>query len=131
MNPKEKRIMWTSILAPILIVMGVTLLVLGSIPIKNSIEDNTLIVHFVIGKKVIDITDARFLPVPDDVEISKPVCADDLEYPLDPNLEDIDPLTGIDNAIPLRFPVAAKFVVVAILNALAFLAASALSLALA
>ena len=68
MNPKEKRIMWTSILAPILIVMGVTLLVLGSIPIKNSIEDNTLIVHYVIGKKVIDITDARFLPVPDDVD---------------------------------------------------------------
>ena len=60
--------MLTSILAPILIVMGVTLLVLGSIPIKNSIEDNTLIVHYVIGKKVIDITDARFLPVPDDVD---------------------------------------------------------------
>ena len=49
MNQKEKRIMWTSILAPILIVMGVTLFVLGSIPIKNSIEDNTLTVHFVIG----------------------------------------------------------------------------------
>ena len=68
MNPKEKRIMWTSILAPILIVMGVTLLVLGSIPIKNIIEDNTLIVSFVIGKKVIDVTDAKFLPVPDDVD---------------------------------------------------------------
>ena len=68
MNPKEKRIMWTSILAPILIVMGVTLLVLGSIPVKNSIQDNTLSVTFVIGKKVIDITGARFLPVPDDVD---------------------------------------------------------------
>ena len=68
MDYKEKRIMWTSILAPILIIMGVTLLVLGSLPIKNTIEDNTLTVHFIIGKKVIDVTDAKFLPVPDDVD---------------------------------------------------------------
>ena len=68
MNQSEIRIMWTSILAPILIVIGVTLLVLGSIPVKNSIEDNTLTVHFVIGKKVIDVTGAKFLPVPDDVD---------------------------------------------------------------
>ena len=60
--------MWTSILAPILIVMGVTLLVLGSLPIKNTIEDNTLIVNFIIGKKVIDVSGAKFLPVPDDVD---------------------------------------------------------------
>ena len=60
--------MWTSILATILIVIGVTLLVLVSIPVKISIEDNTLTVHFVIGKKVIDITGAKFLPVPDDVD---------------------------------------------------------------
>ena len=60
--------MWTSILAPILIVIGVTLLVLVSVPVKNSIEDNTLTVHFLIGKKVIDMTDAQFLPVPDDVD---------------------------------------------------------------
>ena len=58
MNQKEKRIIWTSILAPILIVMGVTLLVLGSIPIKNTIEDNTLTVNFIIGKKVIDVSGA-------------------------------------------------------------------------
>ena len=31
--------------------MEVTLFVLGSIPVKNSIEDNTLTVHFVIGNK--------------------------------------------------------------------------------
>ena len=68
MNQREIRIMWTSILAPILIVIGVTLLVLGSIPVKNSIEDNTLTVHFVIGKKVIDVTDAKFLSVPDDID---------------------------------------------------------------
>ena len=68
MNPKEKRIMWASVLASILIVIGVNLLVLGSIPIKNTIENNTLIVNFIIGKKVIDVTDAKFLPVPDDVD---------------------------------------------------------------
>ena len=43
--------MWTSVLAPILIVMGVTLLVLGSLPIKSTIEDNTLTVNFVVGKE--------------------------------------------------------------------------------
>ena len=59
--------MWTSIFAPILIVIGVALLVLGSLPIKNTIKDNTLTVNFVVGKKVIDVTDAKFLPVPDDV----------------------------------------------------------------
>ena len=68
MNPKEKRIMWASVLASILIVMGVNLLVLGSIPVKNTIENNTLIVNFIIGKKVIDVTDAKFLPVPNDVD---------------------------------------------------------------
>ena len=68
MNPKEKRIMWASVLASILIVMGVNLLVLGSIPVKNTIENNTLIVNFIIGKKVIDVTDAKSLPVPDDVD---------------------------------------------------------------
>ena len=68
MNKKEKTIMWTSILAPILIVIGVTLLILGSLPMKNTIEDNTLTVNFVIGKKVVDVTDAKFLPVPDDID---------------------------------------------------------------
>ena len=67
MTLKEKRIMWTSVLASILIVMGVNLLVIGSIPVKNTIENNTLTVNFIIGKKVIDVTDAKFLPVPDDV----------------------------------------------------------------
>ena len=68
MNQKEKRIMWASVLASILIVMGVNLLVLGSIPVKNTIENNTLIVNFIIGKMVIDVPDAKFLPVPDDVD---------------------------------------------------------------
>ena len=62
------KIMTTSALATAIILIGVTLLVLGSIPTKNTIEGNTLTVHFMIGTKVIDITDAKFLPVPDDVD---------------------------------------------------------------
>jgi hypothetical protein len=61
------KIMTISTLATVLLIIGATLLVLGSIPTKNTIEENTLTVHFIIGKKVIDITDAKFLPVPDDV----------------------------------------------------------------
>ena len=60
--------MTTSALATAIIILGVTLLVLGSIPTKNTIEDNTLTVHFLIGRKVIDITGAKFVPVPDDVD---------------------------------------------------------------
>ena len=60
--------MTTSALATAIILIGVTLLVLGSIPTKNTIEGNTLTVHFIIGKKVIDITGAKFMPVPDDVD---------------------------------------------------------------
>jgi hypothetical protein len=62
------KIMTTSALATAIILIGVTLLVLGSIPTKNTIEGNTLTVHFVIGKKIIDITGAKFMPVPDDVD---------------------------------------------------------------
>ena len=60
--------MTTSALATAIIIAGVALLLLGSIPTKNTIEDNTLTVHFLIGEKVIDMTDAKFLPVPDDVD---------------------------------------------------------------
>ena len=60
--------MTTSFLATAIILIGVTLLILGTIPTKNSLEGNTLTVHFLIGRKVIDMTDARFLPVPDDVD---------------------------------------------------------------
>ena len=60
--------MTTSALATAIIILGVILLVLGSIPTKNTIEDNTLTVHFLIGRKVIDITGAKFMPVPDDVD---------------------------------------------------------------
>ena len=65
-----KKVMTTSFLASILIIAGTILLVLGTIPVQNTLIDNTLTVNFVIGKKVIDVTDAKFLPVPDDVDKS-------------------------------------------------------------
>ena len=63
-----KKVMTTSFLATILIIAGTILLVLGTIPVQNTLIDNTLTVNFVIGKKVIDVTDAKFLPVPDDID---------------------------------------------------------------
>ena len=63
----NKRIMGTSRLAGILIVLGCVLLVLSTLPIHNEIKDNKLTVKFIIGKDVIDLTNAKFLPVPEDV----------------------------------------------------------------
>ena len=60
--------MTISTLGTIILIIDVSIMVLGSIPTKNSIEGNTLTVHFMIGRKVIDITDAKFLPIPDDVD---------------------------------------------------------------
>ena len=60
--------MWTSTLFGALIVCGVVLLLLSTLPMENKIEGNTLTVKFVIGKKTIDIAGAVFLPVPDDVD---------------------------------------------------------------
>ena len=67
MNKKDKGIMGTSLLSAVLIVLGVIVLVLGSLPKDCIIENDTLTVKFVIGKKVIDIEGAHFMPVPDDV----------------------------------------------------------------
>ena len=61
------KIMGISTIAAILITVGVVLLVLGSLPMENRLEGNTLTVKFIIGKKVIDMTDARFMPVPEEV----------------------------------------------------------------
>ena len=58
--------MWISTIAGVLIVIGTILLVLSTLPTENKLEGDKLIVHFVIGKKVIDIKDAKFLPVPED-----------------------------------------------------------------
>ncbi len=64
---KMKTIMSTSVLATILIVVGCILLVLGSLPMQNTVEGNNLVVKFVIGKKVIDISDAVVMPIPEEV----------------------------------------------------------------
>ena len=62
-----KTIVLISVIAPILIIIGVVLLVLGSLPVENNIEGNNLVVNFVIGKKTIDISDAVVMPIPEDV----------------------------------------------------------------
>jgi len=59
--------MLTSTLAAILITNGAVLLVLGTLPMENKVEGKNLVVKFVIGKKVIDISDAVVMPVPDEV----------------------------------------------------------------
>ena len=59
--------MLTSTLAAILITVGAVLLVLGTLPMENKDEGKNLVVKFVIGKKVIDISDAVVMPVPDEV----------------------------------------------------------------
>ena len=62
-----KIVMWTSVLATILIVAGCILLLLGTLPMQNTVEGNNLVVKFVIGKKVIDISDAVVMPIPEEV----------------------------------------------------------------
>lgn len=62
-----QRIMWTSSVAGILILIGCVFLVLGTLPMQTKIEDDKLTVKFVIGKTVIDLKDAHFFPVPDEV----------------------------------------------------------------
>ena len=67
LNMNIKNIMWTSTLAVAMIVAGTTLLVLGTLPMENKVEGKELIVKFIIGRKVIDITDAVVKPIPDEV----------------------------------------------------------------
>ena len=64
---KNKKIMLTSTLAAILITVGAVLLVLSTLPMENKVEGKNLVVKFVIGKKVIDVSDAVVMPVPDEV----------------------------------------------------------------
>lgn len=58
--------MSVSVIAGVLVALGVVLLVLGGIPVRNTLEGDTLTVKFVVGKKVIDMTGAKFYPVPED-----------------------------------------------------------------
>lgn len=64
---KPKRIMWITVVGTILLIAGSVLSVLGTLPMENKIEGKSLIVKFVIGKKVIDISDAVVLPIPAEV----------------------------------------------------------------
>ena len=64
---KVKSIMSISIIATILIIAGCVLLILGTVPMENTYDGKTLTVKYIIGKDVIDMTDAQFLPVPEEV----------------------------------------------------------------
>ena len=55
-----------SLIAGVLIIAGSLLLVLGTVPVKNTLEGKTLTVKYIIGKQTIDMTDAHFYPVPED-----------------------------------------------------------------
>lgn len=63
-----RKIMWISITGGILITLGLILLILSTIPTKNELKDDTLTVHYIIGKKEIDMTDAKILPIPQDID---------------------------------------------------------------
>ena len=62
----NSRIMSISLIAGVLIIAGSLLLVLGTVPVKNTLEGKTLTVKYIIGKQTIDMTDAHFYPVPED-----------------------------------------------------------------
>ena len=55
-------------IATILIIVAVVLLALSTIPVSNKMENDTLVVKFILGSKVIDLKNARFLPVPEETE---------------------------------------------------------------
>ena len=57
-----------SLFAGILIIAGSFLLVLSTVPVQNKVEGNELVVKFIIGKKVIDLTDAVVMPVPEETK---------------------------------------------------------------
>ena len=63
-----KKVMWISILATVLIFAGVTLLLLCSIPVKNTLENKVLTVQYILGKDTIDMTNAHFMPVPEETQ---------------------------------------------------------------
>lgn len=63
---KNISIMTITILGTALIIAGASLLILGTLPMQNTVEGKDLVVKFVIGKKVIDISDAVVKPIPED-----------------------------------------------------------------
>lgn len=63
---KNISIMTITILGTALIIAGASLLILGTLPMQNTVEGKELVVKFVIGKKVIDISDAVVKHIPED-----------------------------------------------------------------
>lgn len=63
-----KKIMVASTIATTFIIIGVFLLILTSIPVSNTLQDDTLTINFIIGKKKVDMKDAVFMPVPEETQ---------------------------------------------------------------
>lgn len=63
---KVKNIMSVSIISTILIIAGCLLLVFGTVPMENTYDGKTFTVKYIIGKDTIDMTDAKFMPVPEE-----------------------------------------------------------------
>ena len=63
---KVKNIMSISIISTILILAGCVLLIFGTVPMENTYDGKTLTVKYIIGKDTIDMTDAQFMPVPEE-----------------------------------------------------------------
>ena len=61
-----QKVVWIPLLAGFLIMVGSVLLILGTVPVKNTLEGNTLTVKFILGKKVINMEGAKFMPVPEE-----------------------------------------------------------------
>ena len=58
------RIMWITAISTVMILAGVTLLLLSTIPMENKIEDNTLTVKYIIGEETILVNRPTCSPPP-------------------------------------------------------------------
>ena len=48
-----------------LIIIAALLMIVGTVPMENKLENNTLTVKYILGKDTIDMTHAKFLPLPE------------------------------------------------------------------
>ncbi len=63
---KQEPIVIGAIIFSAVIFLGVALLILKTLPVRNEIQDNCIIVHFALGNSLsIDTSGAEFSPVPD------------------------------------------------------------------
>ena len=63
---KTSNIMSITIIGTIMILCGCALMICGSVPMENTYDGKTLTVRYIIGKDEIDMTDAHFMPVPEE-----------------------------------------------------------------